>query len=424
MKRIISRCAALLALVGACVAVSFSATAQTPELRIGFLAPKTGIFAQIGADMNNGFQMYLDEHNGMLGGAKVTLIVEDDQGKPDLDVTKAKKLILQDKVDMLVGALLASSAYALGPVSTAEKILYIGSSATADDLAQRQADKYPYVAFSTWTPSLPNHPLGQWACEQGHKKMVAIAADYAFGYEQMGGFQKAFEDCGGKIVQKIWVPLGTKDFGPYIPTMKSEADAIFTLMVGPMSLQFPKQLRGAGDKRPIIAGGTSYDEFVLPFMGDEVIGDVSALMYSGGTDDAEERSLREGLPRQVRQGAVVLLGRQLHHRALDRRGDDQAPGQVPRPGRVHQDHGQHQDRCAARAGAARSGDQEPGRERLYQEGREEDDVRLRQARTLEYGDQDLSERRHVLHLRQGQVPRAAGLQPRLPALQILRITRA
>jgi branched-chain amino acid transport system substrate-binding protein len=216
----------------------------------------------------------------MLGGAKVTLIVEDDQGKPDLDVTKAKKLILQDKVDMLVGALLASSAYALGPVSTAEKILYIGSSATADDLAQRQADKYPYVAFSTWTPSLPNHPLGQWACEQGHKKMVAIAADYAFGYEQMGGFQKAFEDCGGKIVQKIWVPLGTKDFGPYIPTMKSDADAIFSLMVGPMSLQFPKQLRGAGDKRPIIAGGTSYDEFVLPFMGDEVIGDVSALMYS------------------------------------------------------------------------------------------------------------------------------------------------
>ena len=61
----------------------------------------------------------------MLGGAKVTFIVEDDQGKPDVDVAKAKKLILQDKVDMLVGAVLASSAYALAPVSTAEKMLYM-----------------------------------------------------------------------------------------------------------------------------------------------------------------------------------------------------------------------------------------------------------------------------------------------------------
>ena len=78
--------------------------AEAQELKIGFLAPRTGIFTQLGTDMVNGFQMYLDEHNGMLGGAKVTFIVEDDQGKADVDVAKAKKLILQDKVDMLVGA--------------------------------------------------------------------------------------------------------------------------------------------------------------------------------------------------------------------------------------------------------------------------------------------------------------------------------
>ena len=263
---------------------ALSAPAYSEELRIGFLAPRTGIFTALGTDMLNGFQMYLDEHNGMLGGANVKLIVEDDQGKPDTAVAKAKKLILQDKVHMLVGGLLASTAYALAPVSTSEKTLYIGSSATADDLAQRQVDKYPYVAFSTWVPSLPNHPLGQWACDQGYKKIVAIAADYAFGYEQTGGFQQTFEDCGGKIIQKIWVPLGTKDFGPYIPTLKSDADAIFTLMVGPMSLQFPKQLRASGVRKPIVAGGTSYDEFVLPFMGDEVIGDVSALMYSAAIE--------------------------------------------------------------------------------------------------------------------------------------------
>jgi branched-chain amino acid transport system substrate-binding protein len=274
-------------LLGACLVAGLSdiksAQAQE-ELRIGFLAPRTGIYTAIGDDMLHGFEMYLAEHKNMLGGTKVKFIVEDTQGKPDTAVAKAKKLILQDKVHMMVGGLLASSAYALGPVSTAEKTLYIGSSATADDLAQRQAAKYPYVVFSTWVPSLPNHPLGQWACDQGYKKVVAIAADYAFGYEQLGGFQQSFEDCGGKIIQKIWVPLGSKDFGPYIPTMKQDADAIFSLMVGPMSLQFPKQLRASGNKKPIVAGGTSYDEFVLPFMGDEVIGDVSALMYSAAIE--------------------------------------------------------------------------------------------------------------------------------------------
>jgi len=265
-------------------ALGFASSAQADELRIGYIAPTTGIFAQIGKDMVNGFQMYLDEHGGKLGGMDVKFIVEDNQGKPDTAVTKAKKLILQDHVNMFIGGLLASTGYALAPVSTAEKTLYISSISSADDLTQRQLGKYPYFIRTSWSSSLPNHPLGQWACDQGHKKIITIAADYAFGYESVGGFQKAFEDCGGKIIQKIWPPLGTKDFGPYIPTMKGDADAIYTLMVGPMSLQFPKQLRGAGNKKPIIAGGTSYDEFVLPFMGDEVIGDVSSLHYSAAIE--------------------------------------------------------------------------------------------------------------------------------------------
>ncbi|HLH90116.1 MAG TPA: ABC transporter substrate-binding protein [Xanthobacteraceae bacterium] len=278
----LSRAALPLGLAAGVLGASMPASAQ--ELKIGFLAPRTGIFAQLGTDMVNGFQMYLDEHGGKLGGAKVTFTVEDDQGRPDVDVAKAKKLILQDKVDMLVGAVLASSAYALAPVSTAEKTLYVATVSTADDLAQRQVDKYPYLVLSGWVSSQPNHPLGQWACDQGYKRIAAIAADYAFGYEQLGGFQQSFEDCGGKIVQKIWVPIGTKDFGPYIPTLKGDIDAIFTLMVGPMSLQFPKQLRSLGNKKPIVGGGTSYDEFALPFMGDEVIGDVSALQYSAALE--------------------------------------------------------------------------------------------------------------------------------------------
>jgi branched-chain amino acid transport system substrate-binding protein len=261
-----------------------SSSAGAEELRIGFLAPTTGIFAQVGKDMVDGFQMYVDEVKGNLGGAQVKVIVEDEQGKPDTAVTKAKKLILQDKVHMLVGGLLASTGYALAPVSTSEKTLYISPVAAADDLTQRDLPKYPYFIRTGWTSSQPSHPFGQWACEQGYKKIVAIGADYAFGYEVVGGFQRAFEACGGQIIQKIWPPLGTKDFGPYIPTIRQDADAIFSLMVGPMSLQFPKQLAAMGNKKPVIGGGTSYDEFVLPAMGDEVIGHVSALQYSAAID--------------------------------------------------------------------------------------------------------------------------------------------
>lgn len=254
--------------------------AQAEELRIGFIAPMTGLFAQVGKDMVDGFQMYLEEHGNKLGGMDVKFILEDDQAKPDLGVTKAKKLVLNDQVQMFVGGVLASTGYALAPVSTEMKTVYIASIPAADDLTQRQADKFPYLIRTGWSSSQPSQPMGQWACDQGYKKIVAVGADYAFGYEQVGGFQKTFEDCGGKIVQKIWPPLGTKDFGPFIPTIKADADAVFALMVGPMALQFPKQLRAAGYKKPIIGGGTSYDEFALPFMGDEVVGDVSSLQYS------------------------------------------------------------------------------------------------------------------------------------------------
>ena len=263
--------------------VSRTSTAAE-ELRIGFLAPLTGAYAQVGKDMRNGFQMYLDEVGSNFAGTTVKFIVEDEEAKPPVAVRKAEKLVLQDGVQMLIAGQLASVGYALAPVSTRLKVLYIASVPTADDLTQRDSAKYPYLIRTSLTSSQPSHPLGEWACEQGYKRIVTIGADFAMGYESLGGFQRAFESCGGKIIQKIWPPLGTQDFGPFIPTIKKDADAIFTLMLGPMTLQFPKQLADAGNKKPVIGGSTSYDEFSLPFMGDEVIGDISTSTYSAALD--------------------------------------------------------------------------------------------------------------------------------------------
>ncbi len=134
----------------------------------------------------------------MLGGAKVTLIVEDDQGKPDTAVTKANKLILSDKVHMLVGGVLATTGYALAPVATREKMLYIGSIATADDLgAARLRQVSLHGAADLRAVAAARIRSGNGPASRATSGSPPFAADYAFGHETAGGFQKAFEDCGG-----------------------------------------------------------------------------------------------------------------------------------------------------------------------------------------------------------------------------------
>ena len=180
--------------------------AAAGELRIGFIAPMTGPFAQVGKDMVNGFEMYMNEVKGDFAGATVKFILEDDQAKPPTGVLKAEKLIRQDQVHMFIGGVLASTGYALAPVSAREKVVYISPIAAADDLTQRDSAKYPYLVRTGFSSSQPNHPFGEWACGQGYKKIAVVAADYAFGYEQVGGFQKAFEDCGARSSKRFGRP--------------------------------------------------------------------------------------------------------------------------------------------------------------------------------------------------------------------------
>jgi len=270
--------------------------ADADELRIGFLMPVTGPLAQIATDSINGFKMYLDDHKGEFHGATVKFIVEDTQAKPATAVLKAEKLIKQDQVQMLVGGVLASTGYALAPVSTREKVIYIASIPASDNLTQRDADKYPYFARTSWSSSQPSHPFGEWACANGIKKVVTIAADYAFGYEVVGGFQRTFEECGGQIVQKMWPPINLADYAPYISTIKPDADSVFILPVGAGALTLPRQLQVAGiiPKMHLIGSGTSFDEFVLPQLGDEVIGAVSPLHYSAALETpANEAFVKE-----------------------------------------------------------------------------------------------------------------------------------
>jgi len=267
-----------------------AAWAQKGPIKIGFLAPMTGGAAQVGKDMVNGLTMWLEEHGHTIAGRKVEVIVEDTQGQPNVALTKLRKLVESDKVQVLAGGLFAHVGYALAPKVDEYRIPMLYPVMAADDLTQRKPARW--VVRTGWTSSQPSHPFGEWVLKTlGYKRVVTIGIDYAFGWEVVGGFQKTFEEAGGQIIQKLWPPLGTTDFAPYLSQVRRDADAVFALMVAASSLRFPRQYADAGLKArlPLLGGGTTFDEFVLPSLGDEAIGGISPLIYSAAIDTPVNR---------------------------------------------------------------------------------------------------------------------------------------
>jgi branched-chain amino acid transport system substrate-binding protein len=262
------------------------AAAQSGPIKIGLLAPLTGAASALGKDMLSGTELYLDEINRQVAGRKIELIVEDTEGVTATALTKARKLVDQDHVAVLTGGLLASTGYALHPFADAAKIPTTYPVMSSDDLTQRKPAKW--VVRTGWTSSQSMHAFGEWVAKNlKYKKIATVGFDYAFGWETVGGFQRTFEEQGGQIIQKIWTPLNTTDFSPFIAQIKPDADAVFAVFFGRGSLQFAKQYAESGLKAkiPLIGNGTLTDESVLPQMGDEALGVYTALHYSAALDN-------------------------------------------------------------------------------------------------------------------------------------------
>ena len=268
------------------------AAAQGP-IKIGFLAPLTGAIAQAGKDMYSGCELYWEENGWTMAGRKLEVILEDNEGQPPVTLTKARKLVESDKVNMLAGVILSNVAYALVPFVEAQGIPTIYPINSADDLTQRKRPKW--LIRTGFSAGGNMHPFGEYAAKTlGYKKIVIVSLDYAFGWEIAGGFHKSFEDNGGQIVQKIWIPLNVQDYAPYLSQVKRDADAVFVLALGRWTLLFAKQWAESGlkDRLPLIAGGTYSDEHVLPQLGDESIGVISAHHYSASLDTPANKRFR------------------------------------------------------------------------------------------------------------------------------------
>src|SRR5712691_3582736 len=243
------------------------------SIKVGFLAPISGAIAQAGKDMYSGCELYWQESGMQIAGRKLEVILEDTEGQPATAVSKLRKLIDSDRVNLLAGVILSNVAYALVPPIEAAGIPTIYPINSADDLTQRKRPKW--LVRTGFSAGGNMHPFGEYAAKVlKYRKVVTISLDYAFGWETVGGFHKAFEDNGGQIIQKIWVPLNIQDYAPYLAQVKRDADAVFVVALGRWTLLFAKEYAASGlrGRIPLIAGGTYTDEHILPQLGDESIG--------------------------------------------------------------------------------------------------------------------------------------------------------
>ena len=243
--------------------------------------------------MYNGCELYWEETGWQIAGRKLEVILEDNGGEPATAITKARKLVESDNVHMLAGIILSNVAYALVPYIEAQGIPTIYPINSADDLTQRKRPKW--LVRTGFSAGGNMHPFGEYAAKVlGYKKVAILSLDYAFGWEIAGGFQKTFEDNGGQIIQKLWVPLNVQDYSPYLGQVKKEADALFVLALGRWSLLFANAYATSGLKGrlPVIADGTHTDEHILPQLGDETIGVISAHHYSAALETPANQRFR------------------------------------------------------------------------------------------------------------------------------------
>jgi len=286
-RQFLKNTTAALTVAGAGVGPWRSAQAQAGPIKIGLLAPLTGVVASGGKEMVEGVQFYLDQVKGEMGGRKVELVIEDDASNPDTALQKARRLVEQGNCHMLIGNLLANTGLAVANYVKGTGTPYFIPIIAADDLTQRQRIKN-VIRVAGYSASEFTHPLGDWALKQGYKKIATISQDYTFGHEQCGGLAQVFTEGGGEIVQQFWHPLNTADFSPYLGQLADlKVDAIFAMETGADSTRFIQQYASFGlkAKTPLLAAMNGTDQSVIRTLGEECEGIFSPAHFAEGSDN-------------------------------------------------------------------------------------------------------------------------------------------
>src|SRR2546426_9101425 len=306
----------------ALAAIPVPAFAQPKPVKLGLLTVKPGPLAAGGIQMEQGTIRFLKDRNHTLAGRKIELVVGDTGGNPAGTKTKTQELVERDNVDMILGPLAAFELLAISDYAAQAKMPIL-SLAAAEDMTQRKPN--PYFVRSSGASAQYLPPLADYAAKElKFKRVITIADDFAFGHEQMGGFQRVFEDSRGRVVKKLWPPLVTPDYTPYIAQI-SGADAVVQGFAGSNPLKFMKQYQDTGLKLPVLGNGTAGDEALLKSYGDEAVGMISCSAYTGDLDTPSNKKLIDGMVKDYGNipglySAGLYINGQVAEAALEKTG--------------------------------------------------------------------------------------------------------
>jgi branched-chain amino acid transport system substrate-binding protein len=273
----------------AVAAVSGTALAQAQPVKIGLLATLEGPFAAGGADGMRGAELAVKQRGGVVAGRKIEIIKASSDAKPDVAVNATRKLVEQDKVEIMVGPLSGGEGIAVKDYSkTQPQVTFIngGSGAQATTLVNTSPNFFRFnTEGAQWMVG-----LGKAAIDKGYKSTMIIAEDYAFPYSQVQGFMAEYCRLGGKVPVKAWVPLGGKDYSSVIARIPKDVDALLVVLGGADAVNFLTQYENAGGDKPMMGGSITVSQDVLNYKGkrrDSLVGTISAGPVADTFDGAD-----------------------------------------------------------------------------------------------------------------------------------------
>src|SRR5215510_15124115 len=275
-----------LAGVGLLVASAIATgSVEAQELKIGIIAVLSGPQAVLGGQLRDGFNLGVKHAGGKLGGLATSIIVQDDELKPDVAVGKAKQLVERDQVNFVVGPVFSNILMAIAKPITEAGVFLISPNAGASPLAGKGCS--PFFFATSYQNDQPPEVLGKYAQDKGFGKAFLLAPNYQAGKDMIGGFKKHFK---GEIVDEVYTPLGQLDFSAELAKIAAaKPDAFFVFMPGGMGVNLVKQYRQAGlDSIPFLSVFT-VDESTLPAQQDAAIGFFSGMTWAPTTDTPENK---------------------------------------------------------------------------------------------------------------------------------------
>jgi branched-chain amino acid transport system substrate-binding protein len=273
----------------AVLAMAGTAQAQGQPVKIGLLATLEGPFAAGGADGMRGAELAVKQRGGEVAGRKIEVVKASSDAKPDVAVNAARKLVEQDKVDLMVGPLSGGEGIAVKDYAkTQPNTTFIngGSGAQATTLVNPSPNFFRFnTEGAQWMVG-----LGKAAMAKGYKRTMVIAEDYAFPYSQVQGFMSEYCAAGGKVPLKEWVPLGGKDYTATIAKIPKDVDALMVVLGGADAVNFLNQYEAAGGDKPIMGGSITVSQDVLNYRGkrrESLVGTLSAGPLADAFDGAD-----------------------------------------------------------------------------------------------------------------------------------------